>query len=133
MRVTLRSKNLEITPSLAEYIERKILKPSRKFLQDEVRSGLPVLDLEFSRITKHHKKGKVYYAEANLSLGKKVFRAEVYGYDIREVCDLLEEELERGIKKIKGKASAQYKRGARRIKRDTRYAADTEIKPGLEQ
>lgn len=120
MRVTIRQKNLEITPALNVYLETKLLKPLRRLLKSSLDKELPILELEFGRNTRHHHKGKVYHAEANLSLGGKLLRAEVDGEDIRAACDLLEEELERQILTYKDKTRALHKRGARRAKKDIR-------------
>lgn len=122
MRVTIRQKNLEITPALREYIEMKVLKPLRRLIKPMLRSELPILDLEFSRTTLHHRKGKVYYAEANLSLGKKMLRVSVEDEDIRAACDLLEEELKRIIMDLKNRTQSLEKRRARRIKEELRFS-----------
>ncbi|QQG45243.1 MAG: ribosome-associated translation inhibitor RaiA [Candidatus Sungiibacteriota bacterium] len=118
MRVAVRQKNLTITPALRVYIETKILKPLGRLLQKVAPTELPILDLEFGRRSRHHRKGAVYHAEANLSLGSRMIRAVVDDEDIRVAVDLLEEELERGILGWKGKARAKYLRGARRAKKD---------------
>lgn len=121
MRVTLRSKNLQVTPSLRIYLEQKVLKPVRKLLKGVAETELPILDLEFSRTTRHHKKGRIYYAEANLSVGKTLLRASVEDENIRSACDLLEEELKREIKRFRGKALAKERRGVRRAKKDLHF------------
>lgn len=121
MRVTIRQKNLEITPALSIYIETKLLQPLHRLLKSNLGKELPILELEFGRATRHHRKGKIYHAEANLSLNGKFLRAEVDGEDIRATCDLLEEELERQILTYKTRMQALYKRGARRAKKDLRF------------
>ncbi len=121
MRITIKSKNLTITPALRIYIEQKILKPVGKLLKGIAKTDLPVLDLEFSRTTRHHRKGKIYYAEANLSLGKTRLRASVDDEDIRSACDFLEEELSGEIKRFRGRARALEFREARRAKKDLRF------------
>lgn len=118
MRVTIRHNNLEITPALGIYIETKILKPLRRLLKSHPSRELPILDLEFGRTTRHHHKGRVYHAEATLSLDGKVLRAEVDDEDIRTACDLMQEGLARQILTYKNRAQALYKRGARRAKKD---------------
>lgn len=120
MRVTIRQKNLSITPALRVYIEAKLLKPIRRVLEGAEERELPILDLELSRSTLHHKKGKVYHAEANLSLGRKLLRAEADDQDIRAACDSLREELEREILNYKRRARAVDRRDARRVKKDLR-------------
>lgn len=118
MIVKIRQKNLEITPALRVYIESKLLKPLTRLLGNVTAQELPILDLEFGRRTKHHRKGKVYHAEANLSLAGKMIRAVVDDEDMRSAIDILEEELERGILSYKSRVLALYKRGARRAKKD---------------
>lgn len=121
MRITIRQKNLKITPALTKYIEQKILNPIRRLLKEGVVRDLPILDLEFARTTRHHRKGKVYHAEANLMFGKKMLRAEADEEDIRVACDFLKEELEREIRSYKGKQMAQDRREGRGVKREFRY------------
>lgn len=121
MRVTIRQKNLKITTALTRYIELKVLKPLRRRLKENISSGLPILDLEFSRTTRHHRKGRVFHAEANLSLGKKLIRAEADEEDIRTACDVLERELDHELRTFKGKKRAVEYRSMRRAKQELRY------------
>ena len=120
MRVTIRQKNLKITPALDAYIGMKILKPIRQLLRKLRGAEFPIVDLEIARTTRHHRKGKIYSAEANLSLGGKLLRAEAEGEDVRAAIDLLSEEIEREIKTYKGKNRAFLLRGARQAKKDLR-------------
>lgn len=120
MRINLKSKNLEVTPALHTYIEAKILKPVKKLLKGVAGSDLPVLDLEFSRTTRHHQKGRIYRAEANLTIGNKMLRAVVEEEDIRVACDLLEDGLVNEIKKFKNRTISITRRGAMRAKKDLR-------------
>ena len=121
MRVAIRSKNLDITPSLRNYVEAKVLGPVRKLLRGAAETDLPMLDLEFSRATRHHQKGRVYYAEANLTLGKRVLRAEATEEDIRVACDVLKDELDRAIRRFKNQSIARGRRDARRAKKELRF------------
>lgn len=121
MRITIRSKNLVITPPLRSYIEQKILKSVKRLLKGTAAMDLPILDLEFSRTTQHHRKGRIYYAEVNLSVGKRRLRASAEAEDIRAACDLLEEKLEREITRFKSKMIALERRGARRAKKDLHF------------
>lgn len=111
---------MEITPALGIYVETKLLKPLRRLLKSHPSQELPILDLEFGRTTRHHLKGKIYHAEATLSLDGKILRAEVDEEDIRAACDFLEAELKKEIINYKNKALALHKREARRVKKDLR-------------
>jgi ribosomal subunit interface protein len=121
MRVTIHQKDLEITPSLREYIETKIKKSLKPLLRHGDDSfGTPTLDLEFSRTTRHHRKGMVYYAEANVTLGKEVLRVSATAPDIRAASDALESELRRGVIGYQTKKKSVDVRKARSIKKDIR-------------
>ena len=107
MRIAIRAKNLEITPALRAYIEAKIIAPVKRLLRGASFSELLLLDIEISRTTRHHRKGRVYYAEAMLTIGKTVLRAEVDDEDVRAACDLLQEELAQEIRRFKGRILVQ--------------------------
>lgn len=128
MKITIRQKDLEITPSLQEYIENKVVQPVDKFLKRSAQTDLPVLDIEVGRTTKHHHKGNVFHASATLTVGKRVIRADATDADIRGACDQLENELKREIDTFKSKASAVQKRAARAVKREVRYSKAARIK-----
>ncbi|MDP3772430.1 MAG: HPF/RaiA family ribosome-associated protein [bacterium] len=118
MRTTIRQKDLEMTPSLAEYIEQKIVRPVRKHLRQhgEASDGV-LLDLEVGRTTHHHHKGLVYRASAGLTLQDgKNFRVEAVETDIRVACDAVGDELTREIVHHKGRTLSLLKRSGRRAK-----------------
>lgn len=122
MKITVRQKDLEITPSLQEYIEKKVVQPVQKFLKRNSATDLPVLDIEVGRVTRHHHKGNVFHASATLTMGKRVIRADATDADIHAACDQLGSELKREIETFKSKASAVQKRAARAAKQETRYS-----------
>lgn len=121
MRVSLRQKNIEITPPLAEYIDRTLIKRIEKLLTESAEKELPILDIEIARTTEHHKKGNVFRASASLSLGSARLYCSADHENTRAACDVLEKELEQEIKKFKGKRAALDKRRARSIKKDIRF------------
>lgn len=122
MRVLIKSTNIELTPAIENYIERKLVKCAERLVKAYKSPDLPTLDIEVGKSTKHHKKGKVYYAEVNLSLdGKKILRSRVNSEDLYTACDLAKDELEREIVSFKEKRDAVQKRGARKAKREFRF------------
>lgn len=114
MTVSLKGTGLEITQSIRRYLDEKIIKLVEKLIKkgDE----FVKLDLEVGRQTFHHRHGKIFRAEANLSVGSRVLYADAVGEDIYEAIDLLEEELEREIKKFKNKKITLERKGARVLK-----------------
>lgn len=114
MRVSLKGTNLALLESTREYVDKKLVRMVERFL---VRDGEPLtLDIEVGKTTKHHRTGPYFRAEANLSVGKKLLRAEASGENLNEAVDLVEEELEREIKKFKERNRALMLKGARRLK-----------------
>lgn len=122
MRITIRQHNFTITPAFDAYIRQKIVRPVEKLLSSGRESAIPICDIEIERTTRHHRKGMVYRAEANITIGKKMLRAEAIDENPRAACDILEEELKREILKHKEKSRALTKRSACKTKRTTRYA-----------
>ncbi len=115
MRVTIHQKNLEVTPALSDFINSKLVKPLEKRLK-KFESLSPLLEIEVARSTRHHHKGKVYHAEANLTLGGVLLRAEVDDEDVRTACDLLEKELLGELSKHLDKTRSVTKKNARSVK-----------------
>lgn len=114
MIVSLKGTGIDISESIREYLDEKIVRLVEKLVKKS--DELIKLDLEVGRITRHHRHGKVFRAEANFSMGSNVLYADAVGEDLHEAIDLLEEELEREIKKFKTKQIALERKGARVLK-----------------
>lgn len=127
MRITIRKKNLDITPALREYMDEKIVRPIGKLLKRAAGYDLPILDMEVERTTQHHRKGDVYRAEANLTIGGHMIRAEAVDMDIRAACDAVHDELAREIKTFKEKNETLTKREGRRVKEDLHTDSDPDM------
>ncbi|OHA02951.1 MAG: ribosomal subunit interface protein [Candidatus Sungbacteria bacterium RIFCSPLOWO2_01_FULL_54_21] len=120
MRITIRQRNFTITPAFRAYMEQKIVRPAERLLASSRDEDLPLFDIEVERTTRHHRKGQVYRVEVNMTIGKKLIRAEATDEDPRSACDLLEEELKREIRSFKTKSRTLVKRGGRKAKSMTR-------------
>ncbi|MDP3785269.1 MAG: ribosome-associated translation inhibitor RaiA [bacterium] len=115
MRVSLKGTNIALLESTREYVDKKLVKTTEKFL---ARDGESIcLDIEVGKTTRHHKTGPYFRAEANLSMGKTMLRAEALGETLNEAIDLAEEELEREIKKFKERRRSLMLKGARSLKK----------------
>ena len=114
MQVSLKGTNIQILESTREYADKKIVQSAEKLLAGD--SGGVVLNIEVEKTTEHHKHGKIFRAEANLSMGKNVLRAEALGETLNEAIDLVEGELTREIKKFKEKRRTAMLKGARKVK-----------------
>lgn len=100
MQIIIHSKNLDITPSIREYVEMKIGSLNHLLQRFETQGEIKT-EIEIARTTKHHKSGDVFYAEANLHMPKKIIRAEHYDSDIRIAIDEIKNKLHNEIIKYK--------------------------------
>jgi len=114
MRIHIKTTQLESTPSLETYIDRKLENISR-LLKNIDKDGVAELWLEVGRTTRHHHKGLVFRAEADLKLPGKVLRAVEENIDIRTALDLMKDKLHLEIEKYKTKLIRRPRRVERRM------------------
>ena len=119
MRVIIKGTHTELTPALRTYLEERVIKSLSKLLGSH-ESDSPLVEVEFERTTRHHQKGYVWRAEANVTFGKHILRAEASGEDPKEAINVLEEEIVQEVKRFKEKTSARSRQGARAIKKRLR-------------
>lgn len=114
INTNIKSTNFNMTPDIEELIREKINLIDRllEIQGDEV--ALAEVEVERSA---HHKKGEVFRCEANLSFKGKVIRAEVTNFDIRNAIDGVRQELEKRVRRGKGRQFDLFKKGARQLKR----------------
>lgn len=119
-RINIKATNIELTPNLREYIEEKIGQLD-EFIQHI--DGCVEAWVEIGKPSLHHRKGeKVFYAEAQISLPGPGVRSVAKGSDLYLTIDQVKDELQRSLKKYKGKREAKYKRGARVFKKIMRLS-----------
>ena len=105
MRITIKAKNLELTEELQNFIEEKIgsLKKFVKILKEERGEGKTLAEafVEVEKETRHHKKGKIFKAEAQISLPGKILMAQARGEDLPGIVVKLKDALQQEIKKYR--------------------------------
>jgi len=100
MKIILSGKNMQLDEPLKVFVEDRI-GGLEKFLGDgpieaRVEIGLP---------SKHHRSGRIYYAEVNLKMGSKLLRATCQHEDLRNAIVDVKNELQKQIKKFKEKTT----------------------------
>lgn len=115
MYIKIKATNFKLTPALYEYALIKLGR-IRRFLVKQEKTSDSELRIELSRTTKHHQKGQVYYAEANLKIAKTLLRVEVKEYDIRAALNVLHDILEQKVSKFKEKLRPQDSRGQKKAR-----------------
>ena len=115
MQIQIKATNLDLTPAIKEYIEKKFtslvrflrkeLAPTAKNKKAPASSHRELKDrvifIEIARTTRHHRHGNVFYAEATLEIDKETLRAEHSDYDIRVAIDKVKDKFKKEIIKHK--------------------------------
>lgn len=113
MKFSIKTKNLELTEEIENYLNKK-LGSLEKFISSFSRE-LTKIEVEVGRTTKHHQTGDIFRAEINLSINGKLFRVESEQETLFSAIDEVRDDLEREIKKFKEKKGTIFIRGARSI------------------
>lgn len=103
MKLNIKTSNLELTPAIEDYIKTKMEAVTR-FL-----GNLDIInfDFEVELTTKHHNKGEIFRAEANLEVAKDLLRVEKTEADLYKAIDKVKDHLVELIKKHKEKRIAK--------------------------
>ena len=105
MKIDITTKNITLDAPLKVFVNEK-MGALNKFL-----SGTDtVLRIEIGRPSRHHKKGEVFYAEANVKVGKSLFRGSTTHEDLRAAIVEVKEELHLQLKKFKDKNTEKVRR-----------------------
>lgn len=100
MKINILYKNITPDEPLKVFVEDGI-GGLEKFLG----SGPVEARVEIGLPSKHHRSGRIYYAEINLKIGGKLLRATCQHEDLRNAIVDAKNELQREIKKFKEKKS----------------------------
>ncbi|XOB41366.1 MAG: ribosome hibernation-promoting factor, HPF/YfiA family [Candidatus Nealsonbacteria bacterium] len=124
MKISIKSTNIKLSPAIREFIESKI-SPLEKFIKIfndkgyRSPSGKLKTSLEaFIEIEKgtHHKKGPFFRAECQLMLPGRIIRSEASSANLRIAVNEVKDELQRELKRQKGRFIARAKRKSRTSK-----------------
>ncbi len=113
MKIDLKTKNFNITPSIKTYLQEK-LNSLDKFLPNDESI---FADVELAQTTRHHHKGDIFKAEVNLTVPGRLIRAVAEKWDLHAAIDVVKDELQREITVSKEKKLSLYRRGARLLKK----------------
>lgn len=106
MKLIIKTKDVTMTPALSEYIEIRVERIAKRVAK--IGKTFTVrAEIEIARTTTKQKKGDVFYAECNLSVPRKLIRAEATAGDARVALDQVVDEIEAQLKKDKEKKIAK--------------------------
>ena len=131
MKIIIKTKNVRLNKALENFIEEKINELEKfstifqeKYFNSFYGKGKPRVEawVEIGKTTRHHLKGPVFFAECQIRFPGKSIRAESQNEDLRLAITEIKDELQRQLKKYKGKIIFQRKKGERKIKKDLRLS-----------
>lgn len=112
MNISITATNLELTPSLKDYVEKR-LRTIAKFT-----AGDPKIAVDIGKTSMHHRQGEFFGAKVIVitPLGKQ-YVASSEKTDLYEAIDDVRSEIVRELSSDKGRRITLFRRGAQRIKR----------------
>lgn len=100
MRITVRGKNIEITPALRDYVEKKVGKLPK--LLDDITEATVTLGVERDR----------HMVEVTIPVGGRLLRGEVTSGDMYASIDMVMDKLGKQIEKYKTRLARKVKNGS---------------------
>jgi putative sigma-54 modulation protein len=117
MKINLLAKNIEITPAIRDYVEKKVTN-LEKLLSSMEQEGREVLvDFEVGKSTKHHKSGVVFHSDCLININGKKFYSSSDKEDLYQTIDEIKESLFTEISKNKDRRQTLFRRGAASVKK----------------
>jgi len=116
MKINLKATNIELTPAIQDYVDKKIGN-LEKFLGSYNDPSVQVW-VEVGMTSRHHQKGNIFRAEIQFHLPyyKKGARAEAQAETLYAAIDGAHDEIKLEINKIRDKRKSLIKKGAKLFK-----------------
>ncbi len=97
MIITVQATGVDLTPALKQYTIDKV-QSLEKFYE-----GIIKAEIEIGMRTHHHQKGKIFFAEVNISAPGQSLRVVKDAEDLYKAIDKVKDHLKVEFEKIKGK------------------------------
>jgi putative sigma-54 modulation protein len=116
MEINIKATNIELTPFIRDYINKRI-GGLEKFIGSTDSSVR--LWVEVGKTTRHHRAGDVFRAEVQIRFPRyeKGIRAEVRHSDLYAAIDEAREQIKKDLNKIKNRKRTLVQKGARLFKK----------------
>lgn len=109
---TLKFTDLESSDIVIDYLNKKLADLDKYLAHVDTPHKLFI---ELAKTTKHHKSGKIFYAEADIVIPHGHLRATAESYDITDAIDILKEELTRQLKSLKDRRYAKDRKARKEV------------------
>ena len=122
MRIIIKTKNLNLTEELKNFVETRIgsIKKFIDFLKDESEKGKTLAEVfvEVEKETEHHKNGKIFGVRVQVRLPGKSLMACYRSDDLLKAVGGAKDELKTEIEKYKFKNINKNRRQLKKTKRE---------------
>lgn len=108
MKINITGNNLELTPSIKEYVETHLA--SLEKLLTKFDDAAVQVNVVIARTTKHHIHGDVFQTEIHLNIPHKSFMAKSEGSDARVIFIEAKDKLKRELSDYKNQLQ-EYNKG----------------------
>lgn len=120
MQIIVSGKGVELTGAIEEYVAKK-LSSLEKFFNGIIRA-----DVVLGKITNHHQKGDIFFAECKLEVPGNDLFAKKEASSVYEAIDFLRDYLEVELKKHKVKLQGNVKKEKTTARLNKEYDANSE-------
>jgi putative sigma-54 modulation protein len=112
MKINVKATNITLTPSISEYIEKKLAMLQKFFDNKEV-----LVNIEVGKTTRHHKSGDIFRAEIRMLVNGEEYYTVAETSDLYASIDEVKDEIAYKLSGKKKKALHLFRRGGAKIKR----------------
>lgn len=113
MKINITAVRMDLTPSISEYVDKKILSLD-KMVPPEDTSAL--VHVEVGRETKHHQQGEIFFAKAQMHVAGADIMGEERAETLYAAIDMLRDELVTQLTGYKDRQITMRREGGRTIK-----------------
>lgn len=121
MNKNIKATNIEITPAISDYLDKRISAFDRFIPTDDTSA---MCQIEVGKTTKHHKSGDFFKAEVNLRVSGKNFYAVSEKEDLYAAIDEVKDEIVYQMTSEKDKSMTLMRKGALKFKNMIRGLGD---------
>ncbi|OHB14535.1 MAG: ribosomal subunit interface protein [Candidatus Zambryskibacteria bacterium RIFOXYC1_FULL_39_10] len=112
MKINIKGTNISLTPSISEYVEKKVNMLEKFFHNiDEV-----LVNVEVGKTTKHHKSGDFFRAEIQVIANGQTYYAVSETEDLYASIDKVKDDIAQELSSKKRKTMRLFRRGGAKIK-----------------
>lgn len=114
MRTAIKATNINHTAAVDGYVDKKLSELDKLLHRKDMGE---LARVELGKLTKHHRSGKVFFAEVTIHLKRKDLRATGEGNDLYEAIDKMQAMILREVKRHYQSQRTRGKAGGRELKR----------------